>query len=192
MKLLQLLTFTVIIALLTVFTSCREVVIDYDCGEVETEIKELDERVGSYIDSSFTNMASTNYKEAAISILIDNFEIITETETSCFAFTAIPQLIEKFILTSSKSVTIGGVEYSPNEVLNELFKVHVKAETYSMPEFISAQNNEATIFHMDGDEIILQLLNKPDVVINQSIEVEITFDDSKMITVEIPEFEVSN
>lgn len=36
--------------------------------------------------------------------LIENFSITTETETSCFAFTPIPQLIDKINISSSNAV----------------------------------------------------------------------------------------
>lgn len=181
-----------LICILTLFASCREVVTEFDCGEVETEITELSHQVGSYTSATFINNISSNFEEAAIVIYIDKYGFITETATSCFAFTPIPQLIEKISITSSNSVTIGGIEFAPGEVLNGLFKVHNQEQTYSISAFITAQNKEPSIFHVDTDEIVLQLLTQPDATINQSLAIEITFDDLKIMTIDIPTFEVTN
>lgn len=45
---------------------------------------------------------------------------------------------------------------------------------------------------MEDDEVVLQLLNQPDIEINQPFEIELTFDNLKILNVEIPTFEVSN
>ncbi|MEL7221724.1 MAG: hypothetical protein AAGJ93_10420 [Bacteroidota bacterium] len=178
--------------MLILYTSCEDVEVEFDCGEVETEITELSHRVGTYTAATFTNNNSTNFEEAAIIINIDDFIITTETETSCFAFTPIPQLLEMISITSSGNVTTDGLDFASSEELSELFKLHNKEQTYSITEFITAQNDDPTLFHSGGDEIILQLLNQPDVAINQSFEIQFIFDDSEISNVAVSNFEVSN
>ncbi|MDA9774124.1 hypothetical protein N9B82_04130 [Saprospiraceae bacterium] len=192
MKLFNPILCVLFITVFTLFTSCREVVVEYDCGVVETEMAELNASVGKYIDSIFTNDISTNFEEAAIAIYVDGTTIITETETSCFSFTADPQLIEKVKITSSESVTTGGLTFAADTDLIELFEVHTIEGLFSISEFIMKQNDLPQIFHIEGDKLILQLLNKPDVAIDQSFIFELTFDDAKTLDIEIPSFIVSN
>jgi len=181
------------VSVLLLFTSCRKKVeVEFNCGVVRTEVTELDHRVGAYSSLDFINTRSSNYEEAAIAIFIEGFTITSETETSCFSFTAQPQLIDEIRITSTGSVTSGGVEFTPGENLMELFKLHEMEQEYDVIGFINAQNNEPLIFHQEGDEIVLQLLIQPDVEINQSFRVEITFDDLKVVRVDVPTFEVAN
>ena len=191
MKLFNPILCVLFITAFTLFTSCR-VEVEYDCGVVETEIVDLSQDVGRYVDSTFTNESSTNFEEAAIAIYVNNLTIITETETSCFAFTADPQLIEKVKITSSETVTSGGLEFAPDTDLIELFMVHTSEGLFSIAEFIMEQNELPQLFHREGDKLFLQLLNKPQVAIDQSFVVEVTFDDAKTLNVEIPSFVVSN
>lgn len=192
MKLFNPILCVLFITVFTFFTSCREVIVEYDCGVVETEMVELNASVGKYLDSIFTNDISTNFEEAAIAIYVDGTTIITETETSCFSFTADPQLIENVKITSSESVTSGGLTFAADTDLIELFKVHTSEGLFSFSEFIMEQNDLPQIFHLEGDKLILQLLNKPDVAIDQSFIFELTFDDAKTLNIEIPSFVVSN
>jgi len=184
----------VILVSLTLLVSCDKGPdhVDFDCGPVETEIVELSHSVGSYSSSNFSSTNALNFKIAAIAIYVENFEITTETETSCFDFTALPQLIEEIRITSSNSVTSGGIEFAKGEDLMELFILHNKELTYSVSEFISAQNEDPLLFHMEGDEVVLQLLSQPDVTINQSFEIQLSFSESKNLSIEIPLFEVTN
>lgn len=182
-----------IVSVLFLFFSCgKEVIVEFDCGLLRTEIRELDHRVGSYLSSDFTNSSSSNYEQAAIAIRVKNAVITTEIETSCFDFTAQPQLIDEIRITSTSSITSGGVVFDPDENLIELFKLHQMEQEYGVTEFVSAQNNEPLIFHQEEDEVVLQLRSQPDVEINQSFRVEITFDDLKVVRVDVPRFEVAN
>lgn len=191
-KLIHLLSSATILCMLTLYASCKKVEVEFDCGDVETEITELSHRVGSYTASTFNNSSSSDFEEAAIVINVENISIITETETSCFAFAPIPQLIETISITSADNITSGGVEFAPGQNVNELFIIHNQAQTYSVSAFIAAQNNEPTLFHIEEDEFVLQLLNQPDVAINQVVDIQLTFDDSKIFSIEVVGFEVSN
>lgn len=192
MKIFNLFSFFSITSILILTFSCKKIEVEYDCGTVDTAITELTQRVGTYTSASFENISSSNFEEAAIAIYVENFTITSDTENSCFAFTPVPQLVEKIRITSSNSVTSGGVEFASGEDLKGLFKLYNDEESYSISEFITAQNIEPLKFHTEGDVVVLQLLSKPDTEISQSFEVELTFDDSEILTVQIPAFEVAN
>ena len=180
------------VCILSLTVSCEKIETEFDCGEVSTQITALYEDVGSYSSSIFTLNNSTNFEEAAIAVYVEDFIISSETETNCFAFTALPQLIENIRITSSASITSGGTVFGPGQNVMNLFKLINQEQTYSIPDFIEAQNDDPIIYHMDGDNIILQLLNQPDEAINQSFEIELRFTDTKVLSIEIPSFEVSN
>jgi len=163
-----------------------------NCEEVETEITDLNYQVGAFISSSFSHINSLNFDTVAISIYIEDWKITSEADGDCFTFIALPQLIEEIKIKSSGSMTFNGVEYNPEQELSGLFKIHNKEQTYSVSEFINIQNNEPLLFHDEDDEVILQLLNKPDIAIDQSLTVQFTFDDSKVLNIEIPNFEAMN
>jgi hypothetical protein len=169
-----------------------EIVVDFDCGEVDTEIRELDEVVGTYNNSNFTNTSSSNFEQAAIAVNVGEVEITSETETSCFAYTALPQLIESIKITSSNTVASGGIEFLPGQDLIELFQLHSNDLTFSISEFITAQNTEPILFGDEGAELFLQLLDKPDISISQSFEIEFNFTDLQIVSAEVAKFEVLN
>ena len=179
-----------ILSSLILFASCDDEPnhVDVDCGIVQTQINELSHSVGSYVSSIFSNNSSTNFEDAAIKVEIK--EILGEPD--CFTFTPQPQIIETITVSSSSDLVSGGIKYSSGESLNQLFKIYNNENTYSIPEFINAQTLEPLIFHKESDKIVLQLLNKPDVSINQSIEIALTFDDLEIQNIEILNFEVSN
>ncbi len=186
--------FIIVLFVFTLFASCKkgEVIGEFDCGPVETEILEMRDRVGSYTANNFTSSSSTDFEVAAFATYVNNFRIITQTEKNCLSYTSIPQLIESMTITSANTVTSGGVEFTPNEDLNALFKLHYLKQTYSVSAFITAQNEGSVMFGDEGDEIVLQLLNQPDATINQPFAIQLTFDDLKVINIEIPTFEVIN
>lgn len=179
-----------ILGLLILFISCNEEPdhVEFDCGNVQTKIDELSHSVGTYISSVFSNNNSTNFEEAAIRIVVE--EILGEPD--CATFTPEPQIIETISITSSLDLVSGGITYSSGESLNDLFKVYNNDDLFSIAEFINSQTIEPLIFHTEADEIVLQLLNKPDVIINQPFEIILTFDDLENLNVEISNFEVSN
>ncbi len=184
-----------ILSCLFVFTSCNDddgLVTHRNCGEVETEITDMDYQVGSYISSSFSDAHSINFEEAAISIFIEDWTFTSDEDRDCYTFTPLPQSIEEIKIKSSSSVTFEGVEYNPEEELNGLFIIHDNEQDYSVMEFISIQNNEPLIFHDEDDELVFQLLTKPDVAIDQPLNIEFSFNDSKVLQIEISNFEVMN
>jgi hypothetical protein len=187
-KILNQVTLYVLCGLL--ITSCVEV--EFDCGMIETRIIELGQSVGTFNSNFFSSNSSLNFEEAAIQIEV--LESIQEQECDEATFTPVPQIIESINITSSGNVRTGGVAYPVGESLNELFKVHILEQSFSISDFITAQNNDPLIFYWDSrpDSFVLQLLQKPDISINQSFNVLISFTDSEILSVEIPIFEVSN
>ena len=171
-------------------TSCSQEPdhVDKDCGTVPTEISELSHSVGSYTSFSFSNDSSTNFEEAAIRLMITSIS----GEPDCFSFTPEPQIMESITITSSLNLLSGGISYSSGESLNELFKIYNEKESFSVADFINAQTAEPLRFHQEADQIVLQLLNEPDTTIDQPIEIVLKFDDSKVINVEILNFQVFN
>jgi hypothetical protein len=183
MKKLSLIT-----SILMLLISCVET--EYDCGEVATRIVKLNQGVGTYnSDQLFAYASSSNFDEAAILI-----EII-ETEgrpKNCEAYTPMPQLIESIVITSAKNVKSGGIEYLAGEGLNELFDIKNRELTFTISEFIEAQNDEPTIFDSESDKVVFQLLEKPDLPIKQAFTIDFTFADLETFNIEIPSFEVSD
>lgn len=170
--------------------SCVEV--HFSCGEIETRILELDHNVGTFSSFFFSNNSSSNFEEAAIQIEVS--ESILERECDEATFTPVPQLIESITITSSDNVRSGGVDYPAGESLNDLFSLHSREQSFSISDFIIAQNNDPLIFYWDSrpDSFVLQFLQKPDNSISQSFNIVISFTDSDRLSVEIPIFEVSN
>ncbi len=183
---------TVIILFLTSCNKEGNLVTHRNCDEVETEITDMNFQVGSYISSTFSTVASLNFEEAALSVFIEDWTFASSENGDCYTFTPLPQLIEQVNIKSSSSMTFDGVVYNPEEELNGLFKIHIDDQTYSIVEFINVQNNNPLLFHDEGDAIVLQLLLKPDVAIDQSLSIQFTFDDSKMIEVDVPNLKVIN
>lgn len=166
--------------------------VDWDCGEVETEITALDYRIGSYTASGWSNEYSTDFELATIGLFIKDFMIITETERSCASYNPLPQHIEKIMITSSESVSSGGIEYLQGDDISELFSLLSSGQLYSVSDFIVAQNEDPLLFYEDGQEKYFRLLARPDAYINQPITILLTFDNTKTLGVEIPKFEVSD
>ena len=170
--------------------SCVEV--EFDCGMIETRIIELGQSVGTFTSNFFSSNNSLNFEEAAIQIAVS--ESIQEKDCDEETFTPVPQIIESINITSSSNVRTGGIDYPAGESLNDLFKLHILEQSFSISDFVIAQNNDPLIFYWDSrpDSFVLQLLQKPDISINQSFNVLISFTDSEILNVEIPLFEVSN
>ncbi len=76
--------------------------------------------------------------------------------------------------------------------LNGLFKLHTRNQEWTISDFINAHQNDPTLFHLENDEIVFQLTDQPDIAVNQSFSVIFTFDSQKVITIEVPVFEVSD
>lgn len=172
-----------------IINSCSET--ELSCGLIVTKIAELNHRVGTFTSNVFSNQNTSNFEEAAINIQIE--EVIMEESCDEESFTPVPQILESINITSSISVLSGGIEYSAGESLNQLFTLYVRQQVLSISEFITTQNDDPeNIFSQTGDQIILQLLDRPDVSINQSFTVSFLFTDSEILTVDIPIFEVSN
>lgn len=188
----QFLWFVLIFSLLLII-SCNPQPdhVDWDCGEVETEITALNYRIGSYISSGWNSEVSTDFELATIGLFIEDFMITTETETSCFSYQALPQYIEKIIITSSESVSSGSIEYQEGEDISQLFSLLSSGQLYSVTDFIAAHNEDPLLFYEDGQEIYFRLFAKPDISINQAINILMTFDDAKTLGVEILKFEVN-
>lgn len=189
-KFIRTKTYLIIISIFTLFISCKRVEVEIDCGEVETSINALEYSVGSFDSLVFYNFIVTNFEQAAIKINIEEYTI--ETKQSCFAFTSLPQIIDKLSITSSSSLMSGGDTYSNGEELNELFILHLKEKSYTIVEFLNLHMADPTIFHSDDQTFVLQLLNKPDSEINQSLHIQLTFDDAQIVELTIPSFTVDN
>ncbi len=173
------------------FLSCRQVEVEFDCDEVDTQITEIDHEVGTFVFPSFMNSISFNYEQAAISIVIEGFEITSDTETSCFAFTPLPQVLESIRIASPEIIESKGMTFDANSDISELFKIQHEEDSYSINDFIIAHQNAPTIFHMEGDELIFQLQEAPDAFINQAFTIEFIFTDSNSIVAEIPLFQAN-
>ena len=172
-----------------VINSCTET--EYSCGLIATEIIELNQQVGTFDSTNFSNDQSSNFEEAAIKIQIA--DVIEKEKCDEEGFTPEPQLIESINITSSSIVMSGDVEYSAGQSLNGLFKLYRLQQVYSVSEFITAQNNDpVNIFGVSGDDIILQLLERPDATINQAFSVSFSFTDSEILNVESIIFKVDN
>lgn len=166
-------------------------IVSFDCGLVDTEISAMRSSVGSYNNATFTNNLSEAFEIAAIAIDIVDFVITTETQTSCATFTAVPQKLTDINISSSESITIEGVDYAAGQNLSSLFKIHGEDQTYIINDFISTHNENPLLFYDEGDQIVLQLLSRPDNDINQPFTLELLFNDSKEYVLNIGEFIIS-
>ncbi len=171
-------------------TSCKEVVVEYDCGEVDTEIVSIHQAIGSFQDSMFNTNIALEYDQAAIRLLVDEYHIVTPTEHSCFSFTPLPQRIENIEISSSEAFQFGGTTYAAGDNLIDAFQIYSDKQWYSIANFIAAHQNEPVIFHGDEDQIILQLHAAPDITFSQNFSLRFNFDDGAHITVQIPLFSV--
>jgi hypothetical protein len=171
-----------------IINSCEET--EYSCGEIATKITELNQQVGTFNSNGFSNIESSSFEDAAIKIQISDVMIAESCNEE--GFTPVPKIIESINITSNTNVLTNGAEYSAGESLNELFKLYRLQQAYTISEFITAQNNDPAIFSETGDQIILQLLESPDVTIDQSFNFLVTFTDSEILNILIPNFEVSN
>ncbi len=176
---------------LAFLTSCEKVEAEFDCGTADTQIAEISHRIGTYTDSTFTNLNTTNFEEAAFEITVEQVSGGPDRE-GCFAWTPNPEKIQAINLTSTTSLFSGGMEFSANENLNDLFKLHLDNNTYSILEFIQLHSEDPFVFHSEDDKIVFKLLEKPDIAINQPFSIEIIFDNDETLLVEIASFEVSN
>jgi hypothetical protein len=184
--------FIIILYLLIHTTSCKQTEVEYDCGEVDTAITAINHEIGSYVFDDFISTQSTNYEEAAIELEVENFTITSTTETSCFSFISVPQVIDSISISSTSSVSIANVVYNSGDELNALFKIHSRGQTFdTVLEFIEEHKENPTIFSVQSDRIVLQLLSKPTAEINQEITIVISFDDLTSYTIEVPSFQVS-
>lgn len=171
-----------------IINSCIEV--EYSCGEIATKITELNQQVGTFNSNGFSNVESSSFEDAAIKIQIS--DVMMEESCDEEGFTPVPQIIESINITSNTNVLSNGAEYSAGESLNELFKLYRLQQVYNISEFIVAQNNDPIIFSETGDQIILQLLESPDDIIDQSFNFSVTFTDSEILNILIPNFKVTN
>lgn len=188
-------TFFTILVFSGIFTSCNDddgLVTHRICDEVETEITAINYQVGSYNSSSFSNINSSDFAEAAISMYIEDWTFTADEDGDCYTFTALPQSLAEINIKSSSSMTFDGVVYDPEDELIGLFKIYSNGQAYTAAEFVNIQNDEPSRFDDENDEVIFQLLNKPDVAIDQPLVIHFTFDDSKIFEIEIPKFEVMN
>ncbi len=190
MKLLKHSIFFLLSGCILVFNSCDfpRVEVEYDCGDVATQITELRSIIGSYENDQFSNFDNANFDIAAILIEVADQSGVPD----CFAFTPLPQLVETMVLTSDADVSSGGVLYPAGENLHTLFEIRLADETYTVADFILAHQTDPLIFHSDDHRMILQLLNKPDEAIDQNFDILFEFDDGAMLNVAIPSFVVTN
>lgn len=191
MKISKIALYSSFICMLTIITSCGDTVTEFDCGIVETEITDISNSVGSYDNFAFTNVVSSNFEQAAVSIIVTESNFLNETG-DCFSFTPIAQGVESISITSNGDIVSEGVVFTTGEELSELFIVRSLEETYTISEFINPQNAAAIRFDFENDEIVFQLMNEPDDEINQSFLIQFALDDSTVLNTEVNNFMVSN
>jgi len=162
--------------------------VEFDCGEVITKIVELDQRQGSYENDQFSNVTNSSFELAAILIEITSMSGVPD----CFAFTALPQVIESLTIRSDLNVVSAGTLYTSGTNLSELFEVHLEDQSYSIENFINAHADDPLIFHSDDQRMVLQLIDKPDEVIDQSFDVSFNFDDGEVKILTISNLIISN
>lgn len=206
MKKISVLVF--VLALTNIPISCN-----YGCGPftpLETRITDLSASVGNLdVSSDFSTVKSTDYREAAIEVMIMNVdysETSTIEENINFSFLSKAyacsppepqptQAITSIELSSPTPIFSNNQKFEAGESLNELFNVtkySYNKETISIAAYIKQQQEDLDHFAYFGDYIIFQLKEKPDSIINQAIVIEIEFSDDELIIVESDDFEVAN
>lgn len=86
------------------------------------------------------------------------------------------QLLSQISITSTISVFFGGIEYQPNDNLNDLFVIQYFG-AYTVQELVDFQHNNPYILANQSDDIIFQFVSKPDITVNQKFTFTLTFDD---------------
>ncbi len=143
--------------------------------------------IGSLVDNSFLEEPSTNFEIAAIQTLVDETKTIGYNVAptnlwivnSAYACSPLPpnvQVLNQIKITSTKSLSSGGVDYKEGENLETLFKIIYNGEEFSIDEFIERSSNY-WMFTYDDLGVFFQLASKPDLSINQKFTFIFTFND---------------
>lgn len=175
-----------------------------DCGvdPMKSSITELYGMVGSHTSNGFTATKSTDFTQAVVLVTIGKVKytkIAKSTKSNNFSFintafacSPIPpklQKIESITISSEAPVYAQGREFSPDDQLNELFKIIGYS---SIGNFIGRQNDSPWLFGDKGTSIEFQLKDQPDSTINQTFTFEIAFFDATVLTTTSGALEVGN
>ena len=192
-----------VIALLVLFVilhvpiSCNEPCMDSCCGETFTArfitITEISSSIGIYENNEYSEDQSTNPDSAAIRIfttdaIVNKLSSYSDGKVGSLISQSLacspppPRPTQKISLievTATENLYASGKEFKPEQIINELFKVS-NSDSCSIEEFIDIQNNDLWQFSgYPNSHIVLQLINKPDSVINQKLGIKIMLDSDE-------------
>jgi len=174
------------------------------CGPFDTrpyKIVSVSSEIGSIDNGLFDELISTDFANAAIRAKIDETVRLGFRNNKGFNFSNAVyacsppdpniQRLTFIAITSDKNLFFNGVEVVAGESLVSIFKMYNFDETgLTVEEFNESPNSYRRWFGFKDDDILFQLVAKPDSIIAQKFTFSFTFDDGLEYQVLTPVFTV--
>ncbi len=173
------------------------------CGpfdERPIKIVSISAKIGSMNDRIFEEVISADFKRATIRANVDKTVRVGHIKKTIFSFYNVAyacsqpfpsvQQLNSINITSEKPLFFNGIEYKSGENLNLLFKILRFEEEISIEEFNEFPDSYYLLSGYGDDNILFQLISKPDAPVSQKVTIIFTFDDSLEYQVLTPVFTV--
>ena len=194
----RILSIWIILLIINLPISC-----DDGCGPFtrqETYIDSLISRTGSYFDREFTSRISTDFRFAAIGVFIEDitYQPISANELGFSlinsAYACSPpepgpaQTLVEIKIVCKRPVYFNETTYPEETNLSELFTIYNRydKQAMSIDQLVSNHQNDPWTFSQPGDALYLQLISKPDSLIDHNLIVDLTFSDGATFTLTSP------
>ena len=173
------------------------------CGPFDTrpyKIVSLSSQIGSVIEEVFVESFSSNYDTAAIRVVVDEAQQVGWNNNSYSgllnsAYACSPpdpnvQILTLIEITSNKSVFVDGIEFESGGDLESVLKIVGFDSELNVVDFNDSSRSGFNLGGFKGEDIMFQLISKPDFSISQEFTFTFTFDDGLEYQVQTPVFSV--
>jgi len=174
------------------------------CGPFDSRpsvIVSISSEIGSMFDGIYSESISTNFNTAAIKAVVEETYKVGKNDRFHFNFVSIAyacsppdpnvQHINSISLISNKNIIFNGIEYQSGEELNSFFKIVYPNGDVFIEQINDSPDDYRWLFGFTGDNMIFQLISKPDFPISQEFTFIFTFDDGLEYQVQTPIFSVN-